>query len=152
MGQTVGIPHPHPGQLHQTAHFGVRKLLPEREARDVPADHRLLCGPAGVEGTDGILSRLQARDRRERRRTFLRCRRLFRLFRCSLRRRLRSLPAALVGPHGAGGDGLLGLCVAEGGGGGSAFTALCKHLQCDSTPRVAVPSVHFAPWAALMSC
>ena len=154
MGQTVGIPHPHPGQLHQTAHFGVRKLPPEREAPGRPGgSDRLLCGPAGVEGTDGILSRLQARDRRERRRTFLRCRRLFRLSpvqsapappaslpdcpRRPSRCRRRS-PAGPLHPCRAG---------AEVPSPPSAN--ICNAIP---LPGLRCPASHFAPWAALMSC
>ena len=130
VGQTVGVTHPHPGQLHQAAHLGVRQLLLERKIRHIPAKHRLFRRPAGVEGADGVRALSQARDGRQRRRAFGRCRTLFRLLHRRRCRHIRSFPA-LIRLHRPGGDSLLSLCMAEGrsGGGGGIAALRGKELQ-----------------------
>ena len=49
MGKTVGIPQPHPGQLHQAAHLRVPQLCFQGEARHVPAQQGFLRRPLGVQ-------------------------------------------------------------------------------------------------------
>nr|DAV89133.1 MAG TPA: hypothetical protein [Caudoviricetes sp.] len=133
VGQTVGVRHPHPRQLHQTAHLWVLQLRFQRELRHHLPQRCFFGCPAAVQGGHGLSARQMLRQRRAGRfRGGTGCFRAGVCLREFLLRGLRRrclLPARL---QGAGGDGLPGLCLAQGRGvpcAAGLAAALCEQLQ-----------------------
>ena len=130
VGQTVRIPHPHAGQLHQAAHLRAAQLVLQIKIRLAAAHGRFLCRPAGMQA---VHSSLCAAGKAGQRRQFRALHRqflpgLFRLqlygFLCrGLRHSGRFF--CFVRLHGAGGHRLPGLRFAQGRGSGF---SLCKEL------------------------
>ena len=132
VGQPVGIQHPHPGQLHQTAHLGVCQLLLQGKLRHCPAHHGLLRSPAPVQSIHSLASRETFWQRRAGRFLFLP---FFRLDRFGLFHLLLPLRGGrlllcvrfLTGLQGTRCNGLLLLGRTQGRG--SRFAAVSKQLQ-----------------------
>ena len=107
VGQTVRIPHPHAGQLHQAAHLRAAQLVLQIKIRLAAAHGRFLCRPAGMQA---VHSSLCAAGKAGQRRQFWALHRQFLpgLFRLQLygflcRSLRRSGYFCFVRLHGAGG-------------------------------------------------